>query len=526
MHYPVCSILRCDPVGQCVRRFDEQEFPVVVLDLDCRVLPFVRDCAQEPDDEPLVVDGVGHVGCARKPAMLLLVARLLLGESELELLLVPDVVFGERTDEGEDLGAHVRQGCGRVVRGREVDLVRARVGLRFMRRSRRHRAVDSSERSTASLCASQVIIHSLTILLAIKVAESGRNMAALNCVMLSPAGDPVPLPHEKFLFSSRLRTVAISLFARPPGAEFSVQPKRGEEYKQNHGTLHVSQKRIVYVAAGATAAPPSGAAGSSLALGQASIAPGTSSTLSPDKVPLMTLSIPLRYFVDGHLVQPWFGANYYEALCIDADGAGDLTVSSSPFSFPTCGLIRSHPQGPHIIRLYFKEGGGYEFYTAVEEVKARAELHHHSRGRDTPVEQLRKFCPFLLFRQRSEASPLFHLPLLSASRLLFFPHAAAYTAANGEPDPSSASSSSQPPPTPSALPPPPALVPPRTAPSPADLVAAETARAAEEAERLQLASAAATSNATPAAAAGPAGAVPPPTLTPQGAGEAPPGYSA
>jgi hypothetical protein len=157
-------------------------------------------------------------------------------------------------------------------------------------------------------------------------------MAALNCVMLSPTGDPVPLPSEKFLFSSRTRTVSISLFARPPGADFSVQPKRGQEYKQNHGTLHVSQKRIVYVAAGAATAsasigPTSGAAAGSLALGQASIAPGA---ISPDKVPLMTLSIPLRYFIDGHLVQPWFGANYYEALCIDGDGAGDLTVRDAP----------------------------------------------------------------------------------------------------------------------------------------------------------------------------------------------------
>lgn len=150
-------------------------------------------------------------------------------------------------------------------------------------------------------------------------------MAALNCVMLSHAGEPVPLPSEKFLFSSRTRTVSISLFARPPGADFSVQPRRGHEYKQNHGTLHVSQKRIVYVAAGAIG-PTSGAAGS-LALGQASIAPGA---ISPDKVPLMTLSIPLRYFIDGHLVQPWFGANYYEALCIDGDGAGDLTVRDAP----------------------------------------------------------------------------------------------------------------------------------------------------------------------------------------------------
>ena len=170
--------------------------------------------------------------------------------------------------------------------------------------------------------------------------------------------------------------------------------------------------------------------------------------------------------------------------------------------------------------MYFKEGGGYEFYTAVEEVKARAELHHHTRGRDTPVEQLRK-----LPSSRARLKPLF-VDALSLGMSL--PHSlpAAYTAANGEPDPSTSASSSvssQPPPTPSALPPPPALVPPRTAPSAADLAAAETARAAEDAERLQLASAAAALNATRATGAAGASA---PTLAPPEGGEAPPGYSA
>lgn len=246
-------------------------------------------------------------------------------------------------------------------------------------------------------------------------------MAAINCAMLSPAGHPVPLPGEKFLYSSMPATVALSLFARPPGADFSVQPKRGHEYKQAKGTVHVSQKRIVYVSAGPpstpspmiTGATASGASGSSghgsggggsLATGQASIVRNGAdvpppAAVSPDKVALATLSVPLRYFVDGHLVQPWFGANYYEALCLEGDGTGDLTVRALPrrVSFrcdrmpdPLSCAVAHRPttptQGPHILRLYFKEGGSYEFYTAVEEVKARADLHTR---RDTPVEELR-----------------------------------------------------------------------------------------------------------------------------------------
>ncbi|GAA5978984.1 hypothetical protein JCM10908_002759 [Rhodotorula pacifica] len=300
-------------------------------------------------------------------------------------------------------------------------------------------------------------------------------MTALNCVMLSAHGQPVPLPGEKFLYSSKPTTISISLFSRPPGADFSVQPKKGQEYKHNNGTLHVSQKRIVYVAADAASSlPMSGAAAAggasssilgSLAAGQASLAPYAMPAPTPDKVQLATLSIPLRVFIDGHLVQPWFGANYYEALCIEGDGSGDL-------------------QGPHIVRLYFKEGGGYEFYTAVEEVKARAESQNSRR--DTPVGE--------------------QLPAYSASGTTSL---AAPSAIHSSSSPFSSSNLAPPPP-------PSGSIPPRTAPSPADLAAAETARAAEEAERVQR------EREEMEAAAGAAGAG---TVPPLREGEAPPGYS-
>ncbi|POY73566.1 hypothetical protein BMF94_3504 [Rhodotorula taiwanensis] len=261
-------------------------------------------------------------------------------------------------------------------------------------------------------------------------------MTAINCVMLSARGDPIPLPGEKFLYNSTA-TVSISLFRRPEGADFSVQPRKGHEYKATGGTVYVSQRRIVYVAREAAVAGSSSSAGSgataaiqlgSLAAGQASLAPDAQILAAPGKVQLATLSVPLRFYVDGHLVQPWLSANYVEALCI-TDNSAD-------------GLV-----GPHICRLHFKEGGAYEFYTAVEEVKARAELS--GSRRDTPVEQLPAYT-------------------VDTSRVVAAPTASTPAATDSD-----------------SLAPPPRMIPPRTAPSPADLVAAETARAAEESERLQ-----------------------------------------
>ncbi|BGP37129.1 hypothetical protein JCM10450v2_001037 [Rhodotorula kratochvilovae] len=259
-------------------------------------------------------------------------------------------------------------------------------------------------------------------------------MAALNWAMLTPQGHPVPLPGEKFLWSSS-PSIAISLFPHPPGSPLNVQPAKDSEYKATGGTLHVSQKRVVYVAPGAPSASAAGGGavgtsaqgrsanagdGGSLASGQASIAPGSGPRQRP---PLHTLSVPIRFFVDGRFVQPWFTTAYYEALCLEGDGSGGLDT-------------------PHLVRLYFKESGGFDFYTAVEEVKARAEMADGRRG--TPVEQLPAY----------EAPPSAHCTPLAQ------PTAAA-------------------PPSSSLAPPP---HPPRTAPSPADLAAARVATDAEESE--------------------------------------------
>ncbi|GAA5854532.1 hypothetical protein JCM9279_000834 [Rhodotorula babjevae] len=299
-------------------------------------------------------------------------------------------------------------------------------------------------------------------------------MAALNWAMLTPQGVPVPLPHEKWLFSSSPGTVSISLFPHPPGSPLNVEPKPTDtHYKHRDGTLYLSQKRVVYVAPPSSRRhlPSGGTASShshqgSLASGSASILPPAASTSTAAPPPpvaaataggpasLESLSVPLRAFVDGRLVQPWFSANYYEALCLEGDGSGGL-------------------EGPHLVRFSFKEGGAPDFYSAVEEVKARAELSSARRG--TPVEQLPAYEP---------------PPPSSLAQPSSTPHSSSHLA----PSPSSPLDLAH-----------------RTGPSDADLAAANVATAADESEQLAR-------DERCAAQGGP----PPPVGV--GADEAPPGY--
>lgn len=228
-------------------------------------------------------------------------------------------------------------------------------------------------------------------------------MAALNWAMLSPEGHPIPLPGEKFVFSST-PTINVSLFPHPPGSPPSIQPTKDNEYKATGGTLYVSQRRVVFVAPGARSGGAAAGAGSSaggtgsassapaagsLASGQASVAPGgVPPSAAQSRPPLETLSVPLRYFVDGRLVQPWFSASYYEALCLAGNGSGGLDVSQTGRFLLPLSVRLTSPAGqtPHLVRLYFKEGGSYEFYSAVEEMRVRAEM---SGRAGTPVESLR-----------------------------------------------------------------------------------------------------------------------------------------
>ncbi|GAA5857624.1 hypothetical protein JCM8547_004303 [Rhodosporidiobolus lusitaniae] len=189
-------------------------------------------------------------------------------------------------------------------------------------------------------------------------------MTVINHAMLSPAGQPVPLPHEKFLLATP--SVSLSLFPLPSGAPLNAKPTPPDSEITAKGTVHTSNKRVVFVAPSASEVGSSGGGASSVAQGEASIAPGGSV-----KAPLRSLSVPLNKLVDGRLVQPWFSATYYEALCLPTP-AGNLAE-------------------PHLLRLYFKESGGFDFQQTVQEMRERLEVSR--RGGREEVESLPAYEP-------------------------------------------------------------------------------------------------------------------------------------
>lgn len=129
-------------------------------------------------------------------------------------------------------------------------------------------------------------------------------MASLNWAMTSPSGSPLSLPSEKFLFSAT--SITLSLFPSAPGAPLTQTPAPGTEYAAAGGTVHLSNKRVVYVA------PPGEAGKGKRPEGKAE--------------GMRTVSVPLERAVDGRLQQPWFGAPYYEFLA-DSAAEGGLEVS-------------------------------------------------------------------------------------------------------------------------------------------------------------------------------------------------------
>ncbi|GAA6059161.1 hypothetical protein JCM10212_005506 [Sporobolomyces blumeae] len=228
-------------------------------------------------------------------------------------------------------------------------------------------------------------------------------MASLNWALVAPSTRrPVPLPSEKFV--SHLTAVSLSLFPHSPGSSPSAAPADpATERKSDKGDVYLSNQRIVFVSPAPTSPSARGGA-------------------------LETLSIPYSHVVDGRLVQPWFTANYYEGICVPArDGGLD---------------------GPHVIRLYFKEGGAFDFYTHVVEMKERL---GSAAGTSTANEQLPLYTPQI-------------------------PNTGSSSASSARPSPSSTV-----PPSPTIRTP--ARRPSRTAPSDSDLDVARVAQAAQARER-------------------------------------------
>ena len=160
---------------------------------------------------------------------------------------------------------------------------------------------------------------------------------ALNAVMLtaSQPPSPVPLPGEKILIAisgehETLSVAAINRSSMFSGIKAQLQPiQRPDTASQDTtstawGTVCISNKRVIFVSYKAASLASDSDAGTDL----------------------RSLSVDLGNYRDGHLVQPWFSANYYEAVVIPQQGGG----------LP----------GPHNLQLHFQEGSAYAFHTTLQ----------------------------------------------------------------------------------------------------------------------------------------------------------------
>jgi len=141
---------------------------------------------------------------------------------------------------------------------------------------------------------------------------------SINWVMTSPHEEGfVKLPNERILFTSPPRTsLQISTPNTYPGTEpFSA--------KSDAGVVYITNQRIVYLP----------------------------STTTPE---LQSFSSPILNLQDTYVRAPFFGANYWVALCKPVPGGG----------IP--------PSNPAVeLRFTFREGGAFDFHSTFEQIKER-----------------------------------------------------------------------------------------------------------------------------------------------------------
>lgn len=156
----------------------------------------------------------------------------------------------------------------------------------------------------------------------------------------------VKLPNERILFTSPPRThLQISTPNTYPGTEpFSA--------KSDAGVVYITNQRIVYLP----------------------------STCTPE---LQSFSAPILNLQDTYVRAPFFGANYWIALCKPVPGGGIP---------PNNAAVE--------LRFTFREGGAFDFHSTFEQIKER--LHHaytmaRESGRqnvvDVDLEQLPAYEP-------------------------------------------------------------------------------------------------------------------------------------
>ncbi|PWA01960.1 hypothetical protein BB558_001917 [Smittium angustum] len=140
---------------------------------------------------------------------------------------------------------------------------------------------------------------------------------ALNCVSLDGNSlSPIPLPNENFLFRSEKVSLLLECGNGYPG--------NSSQHKCNNGVVYISNHRIVYV---------------------------NSSVNQSSSGSFVTFSVPLTYTSDIKYQQPIFGSNYYQAE-VECVPGGNLVSGG-------------------ILKLYFKENGGYEFFSVHKSMMER-----------------------------------------------------------------------------------------------------------------------------------------------------------
>jgi len=149
---------------------------------------------------------------------------------------------------------------------------------------------------------------------------------ALNCVMLSPARSPIPLPHEL-----TIRTLdsgvelSISIPDAPPAGSAGSGGSGGTKKLKETGRMWLTDQRVIFIADA-----PSGSS----------------------KLGFESLSIPLTALLSTRFEQPYFGSNY---LVIDVQPA------------PEGGLTHGTKAE---VRL--KDKGLFEFVSSLEKTRERA----------------------------------------------------------------------------------------------------------------------------------------------------------
>ncbi|KAL3423640.1 ww-domain ligand protein [Phlyctema vagabunda] len=140
---------------------------------------------------------------------------------------------------------------------------------------------------------------------------------SINWVMTGANESFIKLPNERILYTSPPRTsLEITTPNKFPGAQPFTK-------KSDAGVVYITNQRIVYMPTSPT----------------------------PD---LQSFSSPILNLQDTYVRAPFFGANYWTALCKPVPGGN---------------IPSAHPSVE--LRMTFREGGAYDYHSTFEQVKER-----------------------------------------------------------------------------------------------------------------------------------------------------------